>query len=633
MKSQADKAKDYPGAIGSSWQGATATAVKGEMAGLGVILDRGQGLIDKAADAVGAFQGAVADLVEDVATLNRHWQESHNDYLRQKESDLGGAYASEEARAAAQERKVFNADTWWAHDSANFERRFTALKEDFKDKARAFVRDLAECQLVTLPGQLAETARCAPNGVTAVGLPFVAQQLSPQLKLAARHEGENWDLFENPADAQEEAVRIADLRNDGLELSQADQELLDQAAKNPQFAHAYALARGPRNMALAASTAAMSIHSLQRRIPPLPKEDLAAFQAGQELTIKAEARILATASGQLGPEYAQKMIDLGKKDQAAAYGLSVAMHLGGDFERKFEDVLTKGISPGDSERNGYPDSDAAPFSAPWVPLFGKPDWVDPMTGLLAMKARDPAESQRFLQSRDGGSGSKNRLEQVHQEQARRPEVSGGTPTDSGRAAVVESASTTLRDHDGEGSPGWKSAQIAGQTLTAYSGGEPNAADGTPNDKNPNENNPNDKNDGRPGGEDTPRKGPLPPAMRETVAKIVSAYLVDFVSAQDDSGQPHGDVRTDTPPGSIPGQSYGVHIDRREMRHLIAEVVKDPRAVEHLLNSELVLADASLKHAASLLRDGTEGIGPAEAKELYFTILRQHGGYLRLLESA
>ncbi|MGL5829655.1 MAG: hypothetical protein ACRC0L_08825, partial [Angustibacter sp.] len=166
--------------------------------------------------------------------------------------------------------------------------------------------------------------------------------------------------------------------------------------------------------------------------------------------------------------------------------------------------------------------------------------------------------------------------------------------------------TKLRDHAGEGSPGWKSAQITGQVLNIFAVKDE-------------------------AGADRPAESNVPPAMRDSMAKIVSAYLVDFVSAQSGSRYPHGKLRTGDPIVSTRGQSYGVHVSVNESKYLLEELVKDPRAVEHLLDSELVLADSSLQYAGSLLRGGSSQVSVPEAKELYLAILRHHGAFLRLLE--
>ncbi|MGL5828769.1 MAG: hypothetical protein ACRC0L_04275, partial [Angustibacter sp.] len=370
------------------------------MAGLGEVLGRGERLIDKAATVVGIFRGAIADVVEDVATLERQWQDSHRDYQAQMTADVVGPFASEDERAAAKEWKVSNAESWWARDEANFDRRFAEHKETLLTAARAFVRDLAECQLVTLPGPLADTARGSADGVTAVGFGFVSQELSPELQLMRRYHEEGFGLFTSPEDAQAEARRIAALRNADVELSPADRELLARAAKNRWFSHTYAVERGARNMAGAASSAAADVCGLKDRIPPVSKEELAAFQAEQEQIIDAEAMALSTASGTLGPEFAQKLVDLALVDKGAAYGVSVIMHRGGDFAPVFEDVLTEGIYQADRHGGkagkwGYSDPGNLLFPSAWVPLYGQVGWADPMTGVLAMKSRDPAEAQRF----------------------------------------------------------------------------------------------------------------------------------------------------------------------------------------------------------------------------------------------
>ncbi len=615
VAAQANQAKGFPDRIGTSWRGATATAIKGEMSGLGTVLDKGQSLIYRAADAVRDFKGEVEAIVQSIYLLELQWQEAHRDYLGQVSSDVVGPFPSEADRAVAKALKAANAEDWWARDNANYDRRFAGHKKSLADAARKFVRVLGECQLVKLPGPLAESARFSAGGVTAVGLPYVAKQLSPQLKLVGKYEDQALGMFPKREQAQVEGRRVAQLRNAGLELSPDDRELLAKAAKNPWFAHAYAMERGPENMAVAASVAASAVHGLKVHIPPLSAAEIAAFQAEQEAVIDAEAVVLSSASPTLGAGYAQKMIDLAKKDPAAAYGVSIAMHRGGDFAKEFEDVWTEAIyqagrNNGNAGKGGNSALAGAVLPRDSTALYGKPEWADPMTGVLALKARDPAKAQRFFLTPDGEKNGrpKNRLDHVlHERSSKQVEPTvPASPTADARGPAVEAATTTLRDHTGPGSPGWQSAKIAGQVLTAFPQKEGSGIGGATDHE-------------------------IPPAMRQSVAKIISAYLVDFVSAQPDSTRAEGEVRADTPLGSTPGQSFGVQVTPKLTEHLLAEVVQDPQAVAYLLNAELVLADASLKHAGSLLKGADNEVSIAEARVLYSTVLRQHGDFLKVLE--
>ncbi len=615
VDAQARKAKEFPDRIGNSWKGATATAINGEMAGLGRVLGKGQSLIFKAAKAVSDFEDDVDRIVQLVFVLECQWQEAYRDYNSAINSEVVGPFESEAERERQQSLKVSNAESWWARDSANYDRRFAAQQKSLADAAREFIRVLAESQLVTLPGHLADTARFSTQGVTAVGLGYVSQQLSPELALARQFQVEGWGSFVNKGQAQAQAQRIAQLRNDGLELSADDRELLAKAAKHPWFAQAYAVARGPGNMVSAPGAAASSIYALQARIPPATKAEILAFQAEQETVIDAEAMILSTASGALGGNYAQYMVDSALKEPAAAYGLSVVMHRGGDFAPEFEEVLTEGIYEADRHGGkagkwGYSAPNNGVFSSAWVPLYGQPGWADPMTGVLAMKSRDPAQAQRFfLTAADEVQGRpQNRLDYVLNRRSWEQSGPGGTASDQGDALglAVEAATTKLRDHAGEGSPGWKSAKITGQMLNTIPHKEGS-------------------------GTDRAVEYEIPPAMRDSVGKVISAYLVDFISMDKESPNDHGQIRTGIPVGFTDGQSYGVHILPDQAKYLLTEVVKNPKAVESLLNSELVLADTNLKYIGSLLHGADKDVSLAEARLLYLTAIRQNGDFLNLLE--
>jgi hypothetical protein len=155
---------------------------------------------------------------------------------------------------------------------------------------------------------------------------------------------------------------------------------------------------------------------------------------------------------------------------------------------------------------------------------------------------------------------------------------------------VVAASTRYRDHGGEGSPGYRSAQIASQFLE-------DLPYGSPDDQHP----------------DAYR---LPADLRDSTGVILGAYINDVRrSLSGNSGQ-LGAVWT-VAEGGLPGtQAYGLTLPTVKAAQLLTVVLGDREALRSVIAAQQLFTRQQFDYAAGLLNGADPTINRAEAKALW-----------------
>ncbi|MGL5829109.1 MAG: hypothetical protein ACRC0L_06015, partial [Angustibacter sp.] len=218
--------------------------------------------------------------------------------------------------------------------------------------------------------------------------------------------------------------------------------------------------------------------------------------------------------------------------------------------------------------------------------------------VLAMQARDPASAQDFFLADDGGKSRAERL--MHRDW---PKESG---SDEGEALglALEAGTNELRDAGPEGSPGWKSAKLAGIILA----------------KAP-----------RMGGGERPDEIVLPPAMQDSFGRVIAAYYQDFAYADPNYEGVTGEVRTGDYPSGPPGQAHGIHNKKADIPRYLEAVTKCPAAVSAVLNSgeKYLIRDLAYSHGQLKAAQGEQQLEQAQSS--YSDRLGQHSTMMGLIQ--
>jgi hypothetical protein len=197
-----------------------------------------------------------------------------------------------------------------------------------------------------------------------------------------------------------------------------------------------------------------------------------------------------------------------------------------------------------------------------------------------MLGRDPAAAQGFLLAPDAGRPEQNRL---HYLTGRDWEAADG-----GQAygSLIEGASTKLRDHDGEGSPGHRSAQIAAQYLQEL-----------------------DTTD-------------VPEGLKPATGHVLAAYIIDVQRSQGKDEDDFGVYRDDDP--LLRGrQAYGVAMSWGDSSRLLRAVMGDDEAFQAVTAAGHALAQQQLNHTAHRLAHPPGGVDQAVLREDWMAAISQN----------
>lgn len=561
-----------PAEVATGWRGHAATQVCTEMAGLARVAGRFTDVLAGGLRAVIAFQSVTRQSQDEVAVLN--------------------------ARAG---------DPAFQDELAMLDRAFADVRERMSEGARAMRSALAGAVVApvapgaadALRGGYESAAVLAGMRQTALGV------LGPDLALVAARHTQGWDLFASKEDAQRAADRLAGSLQGavaaGGPLPADDVAELIRYRKNPWFATALVSRLGPAGLTdLACQVAATG--QAMADVEPLSTPDYAAAQerarrysADGERLLTGVGDALAVAShhpDQLPAGFADALVQRAATVPGAAFGLSALLHLGGQVDPRFAGTVAEGIYAAeranprgqrmwdDLSDTGNDRPDVDPIGHDGYELAGHPGWADPLTGVSAMLGRDPAAAQGFLLAPDAGRPEQNRLHYLTGRD--------WAAADGGQAygSLIEGASTKLRDHDGEGSPGHRSAQIAAQYLQEL-----------------------DTTD-------------MPEQLKPATGHVLAAYINDVQRSQTKERDSLGVFGDDEP--LLPGrQAYGVAMSWDDSDRFLRTIMGDGEAFRSVTAAGQVLAQQQLNYTAHRLAHPPQGVDRAVLENEWMAAVSQN----------
>jgi hypothetical protein len=579
--------------VGTAWTGRAAEAVCAEMHGVDRQSGRFVDTLSRAVTAVDTFESLARDALDEAAVLRRRVADAGDDHgaaVRRAQVRHDTAAAGGDATAGA--RLVREQEAAHAEHV-----RFVAMLDqgfaDLRERVSAGVRALADA----LAG--AVVAPAAPGAVAALGGGFPSAALSSQMRdtalgalgedlgLAAARHAQGWDLFDNQDAARFEANRLATSVQastvEGEAVPAADLELLARYAKNPWFAAALVSRLGVVGVAGLAGQAVLTGRALEAD-HPAAQERARAYAASRQAVLAGVARALTVASNHpdlLPGDFADGLVREASTVPGAAFGLSTLLHLGGQVGPEFATTLAEGIyaaERSDPRGRGVWRELADParlrgegIGEGGYELPGRPGWADPLTGVSVMLSRDPATAQSFLLGPDTEHPDQNRLHHF-------TTVRDWTASDhgAGYGSMIEAATTRLRDHDGEGSPGYRSAQVASQYLH-----EVNTED-------------------------------LPSPLKRATGHVLAAYIIDVQRSQTGEPEPVGVHEGPDPHLPAGSQSYGARLTWEDSRQLLRAVMGDDEAFRSVMAAQQSLAQQQLDHTGGVLQRAAAGSDRAAA---------------------
>jgi hypothetical protein len=183
-----------------------------------------------------------------------------------------------------------------------------------------------------------------------------------------------------------------------------------------------------------------------------------------------------------------------------------------------------------------------------------------------MLARDPATAQTFLLAPDAPGGTDPAATRVHFLTA----VRDWTASDDGVSYghLVTAATTQLRDHDGEGSVGYRSAQIAALYLHEL-------------------------------------PATVPTGLQPATGRVIAAYINDVQRSQASSEQAGGIYGEDD--AHLPGpRAYGATLDWRDTNRALRAVMGNDEAFRSVTAAQQALTQQELAHTAEAVRRAPPG---------------------------
>jgi hypothetical protein len=357
-----------------------------------------------------------------------------------------------------------------------------------------------------------------------------------------------------------------------------DLALLARYQHNPWFATALVTRIGPAGLVDLAGRAQGAVDAYSDTHPLHTPEEAHRLATDERALVTAVAGAFTTAThAGLPAGYARAMLDRAGTSLDAGHNLSVLLHQAGALDPTVALTLAEGVYAAQRAGAGTGAwralSDPAALGAHPHDLFGHPEWADPLTGVAQMLARDPATAQSFLLGPDANVTGEATppttppTTRLHVLTAERD----WTLSDDGVAYgnLIEAATTRLRDHDGIGSPGYRSAQIAAGYL-----------------------------------HDLP--GTIPAALQPGTGHVLAAYITDVQRSQT-SGDQAGDVYEGID-AHLPGrQSYGARLDWLDTNRLLHAVMGDDEAFRSVTAAQHALAQQQLSESAKAVQRTDPGV--------------------------
>jgi hypothetical protein len=355
---------------------------------------------------------------------------------------------------------------------------------------------------------------------------------------------------------------------------------VERAVPVPELAVALVDELGPEGLLAFPAALEVRYRSLTTGTVWDPDRPPHTFLEDGERVIDSLGRALALASQHgLPSSFADEVVAAATQVQGHAVGLSLYLGRGGRFDGRFAVRVAEGLY--EAERSSgvspfwRPLADDAHGQVPW--FFGSDHWFDPLASAARALSHHPLAAQDFLLGDDVGA-ERDRLSYLTAERTWRADQGAGF------GALIEAATTVHRDHDGDRSPGYRSALLASRflhELPFHEGGWRLLRSDDPGYH-------------------------LYPALVPTVGRVLAVYVAD-VQATPLGRADHASAGAVWTEGrafqSAASVAHGIVLSPARLPLLLEAVAGDDGAFNELVTAQHVLARQQLDHVASQL--GTE----------------------------